>query len=288
MKKIMLKKVQCISPAGLHSITYKEWGHPNNPHILVCVHGITRVSDDFDFLASVLCEKLRVICPDMVGRGRSEYLKNPMYYTISQYVSDIITLLAKVHARTIDWLGTSMGGLIGMQLCSLKNNPIRRLILNDIGILTDRKILLAISNYIEQNICFDSFNDAASYIRAISINFGEHTESQWKKLAHDVLYQDKNGKWKQHYDPNLAVPLKTMALKKTQPSLKVLWKTYDAICCPTLLIRGKNSNVLLPDTAHEMTKRGPHATLIEFDNIGHAPTFLHINQVKTVKQFLFN
>lgn len=288
MTQAVFKKVQCISPIGLHSMVYKEWGDPDNLHVLVCLHGMTRVSDDFDVLANSLCKSYRVICPDIVGCGRSEYLRDPKYYTILQYVNDIIILLARLDAKVIDWLGTSIGGLIGIILCSFSNHPIRRLILNDIGPAVNLSVLMQIRDHMNRDIRFDTFDEAAHYIRTISVHFGPHTNSEWYKLAADVLCQDSNGKWMQNYDFNLVKSFQTITSDSVNIYTAMLWTAYDAIRCPTLLIRGKQSNVLSSEIAQAMTKRGPLAKLVEFENIGHAPTFVHINQIKIIENFLFD
>ncbi|WP_183378659.1 MULTISPECIES: alpha/beta fold hydrolase [unclassified Herbaspirillum] len=286
MTQAALKTVQCISPAGLHTMAYKEWGDPHNPNVLVCVHGVTRVSDDFDIMAREFAETYRVICPDVVGRGRSGKLRNPQYYVVPQYVSDMVCLLARLDAETVDWFGTSMGGLIGMALASLPENPIRRLVLNDIGPSINASALARIGEYIGQDIRFDSFDEAALYIRTISASFGPHTDEQWHKLASDVLRQDEQGKWRRHYDLALAEPFKTMTPEAASMGEAALWAAYDAITCPTLLVRGSASDLLLPEVAQAMTQRGPRATLVEVPGVGHAPTFVQAEQIKLARDFL--
>jgi len=285
-----IKSVQCISPSGLHAMSYKEWGDENNPNVLVCVHGVTRVGDDFDNLARALCGHYRVICPDVVGRGRSGRLRNPQLYRIPQYVSDMVTLVARVtdgagEAR-IDWFGTSMGGLIGVGLASLPDNPIRKLILNDIGPTLDPAALQRIGDYIGQDLRFPSFELAAKFVREVSLSFGEHTEEEWHKLASDVLRQDKDGQWVRHYDMGLALPFRSATPESSRADETMLWAAYDAIRCPTLLVRGADSDLLSRETARAMTQRGPHATLVEIPNVGHAPTFLHDDQIAIAKNFL--
>lgn len=286
MTTAVLKAVQCISPAGLHAMAYKEWGDPRNPNVLVCVHGVTRVSDDFDVMARELSDTYRVVCPDVVGRGRSGRLRDPQYYVIAQYISDMVTLLARLDAESLDWFGTSMGGLIGMGLASLSNNPIRRLILNDIGPSMSAPALTRIGNYIGEDLRFATFDEAAQYIRTSCATFGPHTDEQWHKLAADVLRQDQDGKWIRHYDLNLAVPFNAVTAQTSSLGEAMLWMAYDAIRCPTLLVRGQQSDLLLPEVARAMTQRGPKAKLVELEGVGHAPTFLHTEQIKLAKDFL--
>jgi pimeloyl-ACP methyl ester carboxylesterase len=290
MFEAKIKSVQCLSLAGLHRMSYKEWGDENNPRVLVCVHGVTRVADDFDSLAQALAGDYRVIAPDIVGRGRSGWLRNPQLYRIPQYVSDIVTLLARVlpdgERQSVDWFGTSMGGLIGLGLASLPDNPIRKLILNDIGPVLAPMALQRIGDYIGQDLRFDSFEAGAQFIRDVSQTFGQHTEEEWHKLATDVLRQDKDGKWVRHYDMGLALPFRSATPESAESDEAMLWAAYDAIRCPTLLIRGAESDLLSPETAAVMTQRGPKATLVEIPNVGHAPTFIHDDQIAIVKQFL--
>ncbi|WP_234484003.1 alpha/beta fold hydrolase [Noviherbaspirillum pedocola] len=282
------KTVQCLSPAGLHTMAYKEWGDPRNPHVLVCVHGVTRVSDDFDDLARVLCDRFRVVCPDVVGRGRSSWLRNPAFYVLPQYVSDMVTLLARLDAETLDWCGTSMGGLIGMGVASLEGNPLRRLVLNDVGPALNGEALARIGAYISLQRRFDSLDTARAYIREISAPFGPHTEDQWNKIADDVLKQDADGKWIRHYDPQLAAPFQSTTVESAAQAQALLWAAYDAIRCPTLLLRGSESDLLTSDAAREMTQRGPKPQLVEFEGVGHAPTLMHLNQIAAVQNFLLD
>ena len=290
MTVVKITSVQCCSPTGLHHMSYKEWGDQNNPEILICAHGVTRVGDDFDTLARELSDHYRVICPDVVGRGRSGKLLDPRLYTVPQYVSDMITLIARVTAHNedakIDWFGTSMGGLIGMALASLPGNPVRKLVLNDIGPTLDPAALLRIGDYIGQDLRFPDFDSAAKFVREVSFSFGAHSEEQWHKLASDVLRQDDNGSWIRHYDMGLAHPFRAATAETAKADEAALWGAYDAIRCPTLLVRGANSDLLSHDTALMMTTRGPKAELVEIADVGHAPTFIHGDQLAIARKFL--
>jgi pimeloyl-ACP methyl ester carboxylesterase len=292
MTQALLKTVQCLSPAGLHRMAYKEWGDPDNPNVLVCVHGLTRVSDDFDNLARALCDSYRVVCPDVVGRGRSSWLRDPQHYQVPQYVSDMVTLLARVlanqDAEQVDWFGTSMGGLIGMGLASLPDNPVRKLVLNDVGSILNPAGLARIGKYIGKDLRFPTFDEAARYIRAISTTFGPHADEEWRKFAADVLRQDQAGQWILHYDPKLAIPIKATSPESVQRSAAMLELAYDAVTCPTLLVRGAESDLLSREVAQAMTRHGPKAKMVEFSGVGHAPTFVHADQIEIVKEFLLN
>ena len=292
MPEAKIKSVQCFSMSGLHQMAYKEWGEEDNPNVLVCVHGVTRVSDDFDNLAQSLCKEYRVVCPDVVGRGRSGSLVNPQLYRLPQYVSDMVTLLARVLAngerQTVDWFGTSMGGLIGMGLASLPDSPVSKLVLNDIGPTLDSVAIQRIGDYIAQEVRFPTFKAGAEFVKMVSTTFGEHTDAEWHKLAADVLRQDQDGSWVRHYDMGLALPFQSVTPESAKADEAMLWAAYDAIRCPTLLVRGENSDLLSRETAQAMTQRGPKAKLVEIANVGHAPTFLHDDQIAIAKDFLLN
>ena len=290
MTAAIIKSVQCISLAGLHRMAYKEWGDPGNPNVLVCVHGVTRVGDDFDALARALSDHYRVVCPDVVGRGRSGRLGNPQLYRIPQYVSDMVTLVARVTANSdsgkVDWFGTSMGGLIGMGLASLPDNPIGKLVLNDIGPTLDPVALRRIGDYIAQDLRFASFAEGAAFVRDVSASFGEHTDEQWHKLAADVLREGDDGQWVRHYDMGLAAPLRGATPEQAKADEAALWAAYDAIRCPTLLVRGANSDLLSHATAQQMLTRGPKPQLVEIAGTGHAPTFINADQIAIARAFL--
>lgn len=283
-----IKTVQCLSPAGLHQMAYQQWGDPANPQVLVCVHGVTRVSDDFDELAAAMADRYRVICPDVVGRGRSSWLKDPRFYAVPQYVSDMVTLIARLDVPQVDWFGTSMGALIGMGLAALPDSPIRRMLMNDVGPALNFEALTRIGNYIGQDLRFDSFEQGRDYIREVSAPFGPHSDAQWDKLARDVLRKDNDGRWRRHYDPAIADPFRALTVDAARQGEAGLWAAYDAIRCPVLLVRGSESDLLSRETAQQMTERGPRATLAELPGIGHAPTFVQDEQIALARRFFLD
>lgn len=283
-----MKTVQCLSPMGLHYMDYKEWGDVHNPEVLICVHGVSRVSDDFDDLARAFSDRYRVICPDVVGRGRSSWLKNPQLYALPQYVSDLVTLVARLDVPTVDWFGTSMGALIGMGLAGLPQSPIRKMIMNDVGPTLNYSALLRIAVYLGLDRRFASFEEGEAYIRTVSASFGPHTNEQWHKLASDVLRQEPDGSWRRHYDPSIAKAFESMTEESVIKGEAALWLAYDAIRCPVLLVRGTESDLLTPETAKQMTQRGPKAQLVELPGIGHAPTFVHSDQIAIARNFFLS
>jgi pimeloyl-ACP methyl ester carboxylesterase len=290
MTEARIKSVLCSSPAGLHRMAYKEWGDPANDKVLVCVHGVTRVSDDFDHLAAALCDHYRVVAPDVAGRGRSERLRDPQLYTVRQYVDDMVTLIARVTANSeegsVHWFGTSMGGLIGMLLASLEGTPIRKLVINDIGPVLNQEAMQRIGDYIGQDLRFPDFDSGARFVREVSASFGEHTDAEWHKLARDVLRQAPEGHWVRHYDLSLAQVFRAVTAERAELDQAQLWAAFDAIRCPTLLVRGELSDLLSRETAHEMAARGPKPKLVELPNVGHAPTFIHDDQIAIAREFL--
>ena len=286
--QVTRKTLQCLSPSGLHSISYKEWGAPDNARVLVCVHGLTRVADDFDALAADLCQHYRVICPDIVGRGHSGRLRNALHYQLPQYVSDMVSLLARAQADSVDWVGTSMGGLIGIGLAALEGNPIGKLVLNDVGPNLNPTALARIADYVGQDVRFDSYAEASKYIRAISASFGPHSEAQWDKLARDVLRQNSEGQWVRHYDLALAQAFAATTPEMVSAGQAMLWAAYDAIRSQTFVLRGAESDLLSAATAAEMTQRGPRAQLLELAGVGHAPTLVDPVQIAAVREFLLN
>ena len=292
MPEAKIKSVQCFSLSGLHQMAYKEWGDQDNPNVLVCVHGVTRVADDFDNLAQSLCKDYRVVAPDVVGRGRSGKLRNPQLYRIPQYVSDMVTLLARVLAnsekQSVDWFGTSMGALIGMALASLPESPVRRILMNDVGPALNFSALARIGDYIGNDLRFGSFDEGRDYVRSICVPFGPHTDAEWDKLARDVLRQDADGRWRRHYDPALALAFRTLTVESAQQGEAALWAAYDAIRCPVLLVRGAESDLLTRATAQQMSERGPRAKLVEVPGVGHAPTFMHDDQIALARGFFLD
>lgn len=280
-----LSHVQCLDARGLHRMAYWEWGDAHNPRVLVCAHGLSRQGRDFDTLAQALCQDYRVVCPDVAGRGRSDWLADPAGYQIPLYVADMVTLLARLDAQELHWVGTSMGGLIGLGLAALKDSPIRRLVLNDVGPAIQFEALQRIGTYLGQPLRWSSLDEAADYMLSISQGFGPHSREQWLALTKPMLVPDGGG-FKPHYDPAIAVPFRAVTPELARGGEALLWQAYDAIRCPTLLLRGADSDLLSHATAQAMTQRGPQARLHEFAGVGHAPMLVQPEQVAVVREFL--
>lgn len=277
------RTVQCLSPSGLHDMAYVEWGDASNPRVLVCVHGLTRCGRDFDFLAHVLAGEYRVVCPDVVGRGRSAWLRDKSHYTVPQYCADMVTLLARLDAETVHWVGTSMGGLIGMALAAQEGTPISRLVLNDVGPVVTAAAIARIGEFLGRAPRFSSIEEAELFVRFVSLPFGALSDAEWRHLTVHTMRALPGGGFEMAYDPGIAEPFrKDMGSGKDVE----LWPIYDAVKCPTLLLRGAHSDLLTEETAHRMTERGPCAKLVEIPAVGHAPMLMSASQITVVRDFL--
>ncbi len=287
------------------SMAYWSWGNPAHAHVVVCVHGISRQGRDFDTLARALVgpdgKRCRVVSVDIAGRGHSDWHTNPSLYVVPSYAVDMLALLAHLRAQdgaqTIDWVGTSMGGLIGIavapQLAMLAGAGLRKLVLNDVGPVVQWSALQRISSYIGADPRFASEQEGADAMWKLSTSFGPHTPEQWLALSKPMLRPvtptagSSGGAFKLHYDPAISIPVKATTPELAAQGEAVLWQLYDAITCDTLLIRGAESDLISPATAQAMQARGPKAHLVEFAGVGHAPTLVAADQVAAVTSFLF-
>lgn len=274
------QSLSCLGIHGFHRLNYYEWGDPANSKVAICVHGLTRNGRDFDDIARALSGEYRVLCPDVPGRGKSEWLTHKEDYAYPVYCAGMAALIARSGAQTVDWIGTSMGGLIGMLLAAQPNSPIRKLVMNDVGPFIPKSSLERLSTYVGKPVSYDSFEAFEQYIRTVSATFGPLTDAQWHHLAESTARRNDDGKWITNYDPAIARAF-------TQPIADVvLWPFWDQVSSPTLVLRGKDSDLLLSETAHDMTMRGPKAMLVEFAGIGHAPMLMAADQINVVREFL--
>jgi pimeloyl-ACP methyl ester carboxylesterase len=288
MTQPRLNHVQCLDSRGLHRLAYWEWGDPANERVLVCVHGLTRQGRDFDTLAGGLSTHYRVVCPDIAGRGQSDWLANVMDYNITQYVADMVTLLARLNARTVDWVGTSMGGLIGMGVAALAGSPLRRLVLNDVGATLEASAIARIGAYLGLPVRWPNLEAAAAALWQISQSFGPHTPEQWLALTRPQVVDDGQGQLKPHYDPQIATPFRAITPELAAQGQAMLWQAWDSLRLPVLLVRGAESDLLSRETALAMTQRGPKPQLVEITGVGHAPTLVQDDQRRIVADFLLS
>jgi pimeloyl-ACP methyl ester carboxylesterase len=270
-----------LSAHGFHCVAYRQWGDPENMRVVVCVHGLTRNGRDFDTLAAAISDRYRVICPDMPGRGDSEWLRDPNDYGFATYLTTLTALLAHARADRVAWVGTSMGGLLGIAMAAQPETPVARLVVNDVGTIIEPTALARIGLYVGLDPTFDSFEQLETHIRHVSTPFGALSEDQWHALARSTARQDATGHWRLKFDPGIAVPFRATAGQGGD-----LWPLWDAISCPTLLLRGAESDLLSAATAAAMRTRGPRPQMVEFPDVGHAPMLLSENQMAPVIAFL--
>jgi len=276
--------VQCTNGDGSHRMAYHAWGDPSNPKVLLCVHGLTRRGSDFNTLAQAMSKDYYVVCPDVVGRGDSDRLQNPMMYAVPQYVADMASLVKHLGVAHVDWLGTSMGGLIGMVYASMPNSPIRRMLINDVGPRIEPEAIKRLGSYVGQTFSFANRADALERLNAICASFGEHTPQEWEIYNGPMLIQ-KNGLWEMHYDPDISVPFASVNPIMAKAGEMAMWHAFKQIHIPMLIVRGGNSDLLSAKTVAEMCKVNPYARSIEIPNVGHAPAFVKAEQIALAKEF---
>lgn len=270
-----------LSLHGFHRVAYREWGEADNGNVLVCVHGLTRNGRDFDTLASALADRFRILCPDMPGRGESEWLRDPNDYAFPAYLTALTAMLAHAHADRVSWVGTSMGGLLGMVMAAQPETPIVRLVMNDVGPVIEPAALARIATYVGLDPVFATFDALEAHIREVSAPFGRLSDAQWEALSRSTARQLPDGRWRLKYDPGIGVPFRASS---SQPA--DLWPLWDAIRCPTLLLRGAESDLLSSTTAAAMRTRGPRPDMVQFAGVGHAPMLLSEEQIAPVAAFL--
>lgn len=270
-----------LSPAGFHKVVYYAHGTPSG-RLTVCVHGLTRNGRDFDRLATSLAEGGRyVVCPDIVGRGQSDWLPRPELYGYPQYLADMAALLARLGDVEVDWVGTSMGGLIGMMLAAQPHTPIRRLVLNDIGPFIPASALERLKTYVGQYPKFETMFDVEKYLRYIHAPFGITSDDDWRELTAHSARALPEGGYGLAYDPAIGAAFNVSPIPDVN-----LWPVWDMIRCPVMVLRGDTSDLLLEETAAEMTRRGPKARLVEIAGAGHAPALMTPNQIGIISGFL--
>jgi pimeloyl-ACP methyl ester carboxylesterase len=271
----------CTNSQGTHRVAYTEWGESDNPRVLICVHGLTRNGRDFDALGAALAGDYRVVCPDVVGRGASDWLSDKNQYGYPQYLADMSALVAHLGAESVHWVGTSMGGLIGMLLAAQPGSPITRMVMNDIGPLIPKAALERIASYVGDDPHFSNMQELDAYLREIYAPFGPFSDAQWRGLVRSSARDLGNGEIGLAYDPGIGVPIKAMPAQDVD-----LWSVWSEVQCPVLVIRGEQSDLLLADTARQMTASGPRADLAVLAGMGHAPTLMSDDQITLVSDWL--
>jgi pimeloyl-ACP methyl ester carboxylesterase len=269
-----------LGPHGFHRIHYTAWGDPDNPRVLICVHGLTRNARDFDFFAAALADAYRIICVDVPGRGRSDWFTHKEDYSYPVYLAGMTAVLARTGAEQVDWVGTSMGGLIGMSLAAQPGSPIRRLVMNDVGPFIPKAAVERIATYVGKPLQFADLAELERYFRVIAAPFGPATDAQWHHMAVHSSRRQEDGRYVFAYDPGIAEAFKT-----TLDDVD-LWAIWDTVRCPVLVLRGVDSDVLTRADAEAMTQRGPRTQRVEFAGVGHAPGLMTDEQIATVRDWL--
>jgi pimeloyl-ACP methyl ester carboxylesterase len=273
-------RIQIAGPDADYGLSYADWGSPDAARTIVCVHGLTRNGRDFDHLATVLQDHARVICPDMVGRGLSDPLRDPEQYALPTYVAHMLQLLEQLELRQVYWVGTSMGGLIGMGVAA-SGAPIRRLVLNDIGPFIPKAALERINTHLGLSLSFASLEALEAHLREVHAGFGPLSDAEWRHLAEHSASRREDGTFRLSYDQRLAEPMKRGPIADVD-----LWPVWDQIRCSVLVLRGAQSELLLASTAEEMTRRGPGAEVVQIDGTGHAPALMAKDQIAIVRDWL--
>ena len=269
-----------LSPHGFHRIVYFEWGDPEQTRVVICVHGVGRNARDFDVLAEALSSTHRVLAVDMPGRGESDWLADPNDYVFPTYLTTLTALVARSGADAVDWVGTSMGGLLGIVMAAQPKSPVDRLVVNDVGPTIEPAAIERIRGYFGLDPTFATYPEIEQYIRTVSAPFGPLTDAQWDHVTRTNVRQRPDGRWGLAYDPGIAVPFRSNAAPPN------LWGLWDAIRASTLVLRGAQSDLLSAATAAEMVARGPRPALVEFPSVGHAPMLLSAEQIEPVLRFL--
>ena len=271
-----------LSAGGFHHLHVAEWGAVDAGRKVLCVHGLTRTGRDFDSLAKALAGAgYGIACPDVVGRGRSDWLRDPAGYGYPQYLADSAAMLAHLGVESLDWIGTSMGGLIGMMVAAQPGSPIGRLVINDVGPFIPAAALRRIGDYLSRSFQFEDMAEAEAHFRQVHAPFGDLSDRQWRHLTEYAVVPAPGGGYRSAYDPAIAAPFQEAEICDVD-----LWQVWDRIDCPVLVLRGVDSDILLPETAAEMTARGPKAQVVEIPGCGHAPALMDDDQIATVVAWL--
>jgi len=271
-----------LSAAGFHRNAYWEWQScQKDASCLIAMHGLTRNGRDFDAVAGSLSDRFHVVCPDVVGRGKSDWLPDGALYTYTQYLADAAVLIARVASGPVDWLGTSMGGLVGMMLAAQPLTPIRRLILNDVGPFIPKASLERIGSYVGLDPHFADLGGLEAYLREVLADFGNLSDADWAHMAVHSARRRPDGSYGLAYDPAIGQAFRVGPIADVD-----LLPVWDRIACPVLILRGGRSDLLLADTAAEMVLSKENVTLVEFPDCGHAPALMDAEQMGVIRDWL--
>lgn len=278
------RSFQSLGPEGFHRVAYWEWGAADAERTALLVHGLTRNGRDFDDLAAAMAAKgWRVAAVDVVGRGDSEWFMTKESYDFANYVSDMIQLIARLGVEQVDWIGTSMGGVMGQMAAAAAGAPIRKLVLNDIGPFLDVAGLARIKGYVGSDPSFATYAEAETAVNSVTGSFGPMDAEQRKRFVSASLRERPNGAITLNYDPNIA-----WQFKETEPADVDMWPIWGAIQCPTLVVRGAESDLLSAATSTRMQAEGPKAEEYVVPGVGHAPALMSAGEINRIITFLEN
>jgi pimeloyl-ACP methyl ester carboxylesterase len=280
-------EVSALGPHGFTKIVYSEWGPHEAEQVVVCVHGLTRNRHDFDFLAPRLAHRgLRVIALDLPGRGESDWVSTPADYATPLYLAAVAAVIARSGAKSVDYVGTSLGGHVGMEMAALPGNPVRRLLLNDFGARVGGVALQRIGSYLRMKRRFVTLEEFEQHLRTIHASFGHLTDLQWRHMAQHSAVKTEEGDWRQHYDPAIGRAFSWPLMVDIS-----LWDIWDKVACPVMILRGEDSDLLHASTVREMQKRGISGKnglvrSVEVRGVGHAPALMSDSQITLIEDFL--
>ncbi len=273
------KSISLGSDFAALELAYLDWGDPGAPRTVICVHGLTRNAHDFDALAEALAARgCRVLAVDIAGRGRSGWLNDPAQYAVPVYAAHMAKFLELLGLSGVDWVGTSMGGLIGMVLAAGEHPPMARLVINDIGPFVPVQALQQIQAYLGLDLRFKDLAELEAHLRKIHGSFGPLTDAQWHKLASSSGRELPDG-WRLRYDPAIREVFDASADV-------ALWELWDHIRVPTFVLRGGESILLTAETVAEMQRRGPPVQAVTFPGVGHAPALMAQDQIDAIVGWL--
>jgi pimeloyl-ACP methyl ester carboxylesterase len=267
---------------GYHRVHYVEWGARDADRTILCVHGYSGNGRDFDPLARELARDARVVCVDVAGRGRSDWLPSALEYQFPQFLADIEQLIQRLEVERVDWIGTSMGGLLGMLAAAQPKSRVRRLVMNDVGAFVPLAGLREIAGRLAAPERFASLKAVEAHLRETRSEWGEITDAQFRDLARHHARRLPEGGYRLHYDPKIG------RILEPAPFVDGLhfWDAWQRIECPVLVIRGEHSSILPASVAEAMLETRPDAELVEVPGAGHAPALMSAGEIERIRNFL--
>ena len=272
------------SPGNVHRVRWTEWGDSDNPSVLFCAHGLSRNARDFDYLAKAIQKNYRVVCPDYPGRGISDWLINKSHYNNDQYIKDSLAIIDYLDFDKLDWVGTSMGGLIGMAVAARQDNAIGKLVINDVGPFIPGSALNVIGDYLGDHPDFTNRDDAINYFKQTYASFGRLNHEHYEHFVdHGVSKNHHNERLSLNHDPAIIDQFVSAIPGKFE-----CWEIWEKISVPVLILRGAKSGLLLAQTVEQMKHIHGFADSVEFSDCAHAPSLMVPEQINVIADWLCN